>query len=175
MPQFQVREAADRSMALHVHFEDSEKSIFTSAEWCPREEAWKARWQSRETIAGWLKNAGPQAEEIDDCDIECLRRSLVSPHMLAAEGAEVLEEIERITGVPCYQIEWLMDDLSGWTAATEEALSENALECPRQEAQQQLHALLRNALERTVAMIDGDVDLEFEGAPVVPVTRLRLN
>ncbi|GHG99757.1 hypothetical protein [Pseudodonghicola xiamenensis] len=175
MPQFQVREAADRSVALHVCFEDSEKSIFTSVQWCPREKAWTARWQSRETIAGWLKSPGPQGEEIDDCDIECLRHSLVSPHVLAAEGEEVLEEIERITGVPSYQLEWLMDDLSGWTAAIEEALTETALERPREEAQQLLNALLRNALERTVAMIDGEVDLEFEGTPVAPVTRLGLN
>lgn len=175
MPKFQVREATDRSVALHVRFEDSEKSIFASAQWCPREGAWTARWQSRETVAGWLKNAGPQGEEIDDCDIECLRHSLVSPHVLAAEGEEVFEEIERIMGVPSYQVEWLMDDLSGWSVATEEVLTETALERPREEAQQQLHVLLRNALEHTVAMIDGDVDLEFEGALVGPVTRLRVN
>ncbi|TNJ40935.1 hypothetical protein [Phaeobacter sp. B1627] len=175
MPKFQIREAADRSIALHVHFKDSEKSIFNFTQWCSREEVWTARWQSRESIAGWLENDGLQGEEIDDYDIECFRHSLVSPHALAAEGEEVLEELERITGVPSHQMEWLLDDLSGWTAATKEAVSENALECPGEETQRLLNALLRNALERTVAMIDGKLDLEFEGTPVVPVTRLRLN
>ncbi|MGR3481110.1 hypothetical protein [Salipiger marinus] len=175
MPKFQIREATNRSVAIHIHFEEYEKSIFTSAQWCAREETWTVRWQSRETIAGWLRNAGLEKEGLGEYDIECLRNSLVSPHLLTEGGDEVLDEIERITDVPSHQMEWLLNDLSRWAAETEEGLAENALKCPPEEAQQLVKSLLRNALEITVAMIDGEVNLEFEGTPVDPVTQLRLN
>lgn len=175
MPKFQMSQSADGYVALQVLFEENEMSIFHSVTWCPNAQAWTAQWRSRKSIADWLQRADARGKQSDDCDREYLQNCLVSPHVISEDGQEVVEEIERITGSPSHQIEWLVDDLSNWKTAVDDMCCDSAFECLPAKVQRLMNAELKCALERTVAMIDSEVDLEFGGTLGAPVTQPRLN
>ncbi|MFW8637098.1 hypothetical protein, partial [Cribrihabitans pelagius] len=67
-------------------------------------------------------------------EIESLKHGWASPQTLSEDGLEILDEIQRVTGLcPC-ELDSILDELDGWEDITDKMIADNPLGPHRDQA-----------------------------------------
>ncbi|MFW8595904.1 hypothetical protein [Cribrihabitans neustonicus] len=174
MAKFEISDAKGSGIAISVHFSESDKSVFKTVAWNPDEASWSAAWQPRWTIMTWLKEAEEEKIQPDDCGIESLKHGLASPRTLSADEIEILEEIQRVTGLCPHELDSILDELHGWEVITEKMIAGNAPGAYRDEALAIVKCARRPMLLQAAQRMSAYCDIEMalvpsHGPEAVPV------
>lgn len=165
MAKFEIRDTEGSGIAVFVRFAECDKSIFKSVMWDPEEDAWSATWQPRETIMNWLKEAEEQQPPHDDHTIECLQQALLNPQTLSGDGLEILEEIQRVTGLHSLQLDCILEEFYSWEKISESLIAESYPGVPREQLLKTIKTVRRPLLVQSVQKISAYADIEFDLMP----------
>ena len=165
MAKFEIKEAKGSGVAIQIRFTERDKSIFRSVMWDPDEEAWSAKWQPRMVIMNWLKEAEEQKGRPGDHTVECLQHALFCPQTLSKDGLEILDEIERVTGLHSSQLDWILDEFYACEAITDSMIADSLPDVCRERLLVTIKVVRKPMLARSIQKISAYADVDFDLVP----------